>query len=409
MTTRQLTENPSVVKVGASSSNGALSSNGSFSARNGAFSASLSQTVGIGTVAKRLGISISYARLLSNQGILSSTRMNGFGSGSHRRFNLNQCVSEFLGEEIQEELGDDSANENNPIPIAIYARVSSGERATGFHKDGLDSENPLVDQVNRLKDFCLKEYGREPETLSIFADCASGISFTRKKLNELIVRIINGEFDNGILACTYWDRIARISINLIKTICDTRNIRIVCSEGEETKDDESSAISIGIAVMQCVCSSVSGMKSSKLRKVNIDPEILKKALTLQSQQKTYRQITEILEKDGCRDSRNRIVKLASLRRSMMEYAKISDEFLIALKDQTVEKFILEKLVINQSDKSKTNRIQFIKLEEIYLKWCIQNELVALSRGKLVKEFNTRLVNKLISGSRMYLGVSVKED
>ena len=408
MTILQSKDSASVLSNGVLSSNGTTSTNGSFSAPKGAFSASLGNTVGIGTLAKRLGISVSYARFLANENVLPSVRLNGFGSGSHRRFNLNQCVAEFLGEQVDQE-EKESTDQNQQIPIAIYARVSSGERAVGFAKNQLDSENPLVDQINRLKDFCLKEYERGPETLSVFADCASGISFTRRKLNELIVRIINGEFDNGILACTYWDRIARISINLIKTICDTRNIRIICTEGEETKDDESSAISIGIAVMQCVCSSVSGMKSSKLRKVNIDSDTLKRALTLQSQQKTYRQITEILEKEGCRDSRNRIVKLASLRRSMMEYAKISDEFLIALKDTTVDRFITEKLVINQSDKSKTNRIQFIKLEEIYLKWCIKNELVALSRGKLVKEFNSRLVNKLISGSRMYLGVSVKED
>ncbi len=399
MPTQQFTSSVVVSKEG--SDNGSqIGSNGSQSV----FSGSLDQTVSTGELARRLGVSSSYVVYLANQGVFQPQRLNSLSKTSHRRFNLKESISSFLGEEISE--SDKKKLDNEQPQIFAYARVSSNAQGKGWKKEGEDGENQLVSQIQRLRDFATEHYGIED--LEVFADVGSGVSFTRIQFNKMFSKIINGEYPphSKLLIC-HSDRICRIGGEFCDLVLRQKSIEKEIIEDCPIEDESMLQI---IQIVTVMASRMHGQRSGKRRQIQIAPEILKTALELKSQNMSYRKITDELEKRKLFDKNGKKLKMSTLRLNLIKMSETYNEFNLP-GDITVNQFIKETIIKDETKegiKDKSKRIQFVKLQEIYIRFCIQNGLTPLSSGKLSKELRGKLSNKLLGGVRFFIGISLKD-
>ena len=356
-------------------------------------------TLKISQAAAILGCSDGTIRNLCRQNLLPHTRVT-IGERSHRRFSRAD-LAEYLGHPIEEEERKTDKNQS----ILLYARTSDWSRAKGFSQNGDQSENQLVTQLNRLRDYAKKHFNRGPETLIEFVEVGSGLNFERKKFVRLVSEIASGQHDGGILLVTFFERLSRLGYQLILLLCQARQIEIVCVEQKEEEDDpEADPMALALAVMQICTSSIYGKRSGEKKKIHIDPSILKFALEQQSEGRTWREVVSILESKGMKDQKNRPIRLSTLRNSCLRILPTLKEFQNR-EDETCPRFIEEKLAITGNEKS--DRIQFLTLEKEYLKFCLTNELKPLRRNKLAQQLRKLLKHKLIHSKRFFIGVQLK--
>ncbi len=369
------------------------------------FSGSLDQTVSTGELARRLGVSPSYVVYLSNEGVFKPQRLNSLSKTSHRRFNLKESISSFLGEEISE--SDKKKLDNEQPQIFGYARVSStGQQKISELKKGEDGEGQLISQIKRLRVYALEHYGIED--LEVFADVGSGVSFTRIQFNKMFSKIINGEYPphSKLLIC-HSDRICRIGGEFCDLVLRQKSIEKEIIEDCPIEDESMLQI---IQIVTVMASRMHGQRSGKRRQIQIAPEILKTALELKSQNMSYRKITDELEKRKLFDKNGKKLKMSTLRLNLIKMSETYNEFNLP-GDITVNQFIKETIIKDETKegiKDKSKRIQFVKLQEIYIRFCIQNGLTPLSSGKLSKELRGKLSNKLLGGVRFFIGISLKD-
>jgi predicted site-specific integrase-resolvase len=120
--------------------------------------------------------------------------------GNHRRYSINQ---------IKILINPDYKIKNKKN--IIYSRVSSN----GQKKD-------LARQEQYLINYCKK---KKIENIKCIKDLGSGINFKKRGLKNLLNLIINYEVDTIFL--TYKDRLLRMGYELIVSICEEFNTKIV--------------------------------------------------------------------------------------------------------------------------------------------------------------------------------------
>jgi putative resolvase len=153
-------------------------------------------TISIGEAAKEFGVSVKTVRRWADAGKLRFER----SPSGHRRFYL---------ADIKRIAPRDLNQLENRITIN-YARVSSH-----------DQKDDLNRQIQVLEAFSAAN-GWQYETIS---DLGSGLNYTKKGLQKLLKRIMQG--DVGRLVLTHKDRLLRFGSELVFAMCEEFETEVV--------------------------------------------------------------------------------------------------------------------------------------------------------------------------------------
>jgi len=151
-----------------------------------------------------------YAKL---HGVTYRTMWNKFKNGKIK----NAYKDEFGN--ILVKIDDESSYSQLSNKVAIYARVSSNENKTN-----------LESQANRLKEYAI---ANGYTIVHIVKEVGSGVNDNRKELLKLL-----SKKDYGILLVEHKDRLTRFGFNYIKTLLNTKNIKVeVVNNAEDEVSD----------------------------------------------------------------------------------------------------------------------------------------------------------------------------
>ena len=150
--------------------------------------------VGIGRAAAQLGVSRDTLRRWEASGKIEVERT----PAGHRRYDLAQLRGLVPAKSTSDRL------------TIAYARVSSQNQ-----------KKELKRQINLLETFCT-EQGWEFEVIQ---DVGSGVNYRKSGLRKLIQRICQG--DVGRLVLTHRDRLVRLGIELIFSLCEHFGTEVV--------------------------------------------------------------------------------------------------------------------------------------------------------------------------------------
>lgn len=150
--------------------------------------------VGIGRAASELGVSRDTLRRWESTGKIKVERT----AAGHRRYDLAQ---------LRGLVPSKSASDR--VTIA-YARVSNSAQ-----------KKELKKQVSCLESFCTEQGW----TFEVVQDVGSGMNYRKSGLRQLIQRICQG--DVGRIVMTHRDRLVRLGIELIFSLCEHFGTEIV--------------------------------------------------------------------------------------------------------------------------------------------------------------------------------------
>lgn len=198
------------------------------------------QSYKVNEVANILNVSTKTVRKYDAQGILHAERT----VGNHRAIMRDELLR-FLKDKGM--LYDDSATERRDV---VYARVSSHDQKN--HGD-LDRQALfLVENVSDMQNpLVLKEVG-------------SGLNDKRKKLQELLKMVSNGEVRNVYI--TYRDRLTRFGFNYLQTMfnaCGTNIIIVRDINSEKSVQEE--LVEDMMSLIASFSGKLYGMRSRKSR------------------------------------------------------------------------------------------------------------------------------------------------
>lgn len=190
--------------------------------------------VGIGEVAKMLGVCIGTIRRWHREGMLIPSFITVSG---HRRYDSRQVKAKF------EVIKDDR------LSIG-YCRVSSSDQISDLETQKQVVSSALADRQNSL----------------LITDKGSGINFKKRGLLELLERIISGHVREVMI--THKDRLVRFGFELIERIArhfDTRIITLMNDERTPTFEEELAKDLITIITV--FSSRLYGKRSHKNKKI----------------------------------------------------------------------------------------------------------------------------------------------
>jgi len=161
--------------------------------------------VGIGRAAAELGVSRDTLRRWESAGKIEVER----SPSGHRRYDLTQLR------------GLVPANSASSRVTIAYARVSNQNQ-----------KKELKQQVRILESFCTEQSW----TFEVILDVGSGMNYRKSGLRTLIQRICQG--DVGRLVMTHRDRLVRLGIELIFSLCEHFGTEIVVINASSLADFE---------------------------------------------------------------------------------------------------------------------------------------------------------------------------
>jgi len=161
--------------------------------------------VGIGRAAAELGVSRDTLRRWESAGKIEVER----SPSGHRRYDLAQLR------------GLVPANSASSRVTIAYARVSNQNQ-----------KKELKQQVRILESFCTEQSW----TFEVILDVGSGMNYRKSGLRTLIQRICQG--DVGRLVMTHRDRLVRLGIELIFSLCEHFGTEIVVINASSLADFE---------------------------------------------------------------------------------------------------------------------------------------------------------------------------
>jgi putative resolvase len=132
----------------------------------------------------------------------------------------------------------------------LYARVSS----TGQSDD-------LKRQISQLETFALSRgYCYE-----IYQDIGSGLNFSRKEFNRLVMEILSGKVDRVVL--NYKDRLMRFGFELFEILCQTNNTEIVIINQTDAISFQEELTKDLIAIITTFSAKLYGARSHKNKRL----------------------------------------------------------------------------------------------------------------------------------------------
>lgn len=154
------------------------------------------------------------------------------------RYYTDKQLKEFNGE----------VNKDNKLVIG-YCRVSSSKQ-----KEALES------QVENVRTYLISK-GYQ---FKIITDIGSGINYDKKGLNELIKLILQNQVSRVVIL--YKDRLVRFGYELIKNICDYKNVEIEIIDNTE-KSEEEEVVEDLIQIITVFSCRLQGKRANKTRKM----------------------------------------------------------------------------------------------------------------------------------------------
>ncbi|MHA1611726.1 MAG: IS607 family transposase [Promethearchaeota archaeon] len=164
----------------------------------------------ISEVSRLIGVSVVTLRRWDRAGTLVPVRT----LGAHRRYSWAQ-IGDFLPESLSHETNFIEQAELTIKETYIYARVSSAKQK---HDGNLDR------QVERLVDYCHREYGKN-HPLRIIHECGSVLNPLRRGLWRLIRAIQEERVERLVIA--YKDRLTRFGFPFLDAICGIFGVKIL--------------------------------------------------------------------------------------------------------------------------------------------------------------------------------------
>jgi len=192
--------------------------------------------VSIGEISDFIGVSTSTMRRWEREGRLQPCFRT---KGGHRRYGVNK---------VKESLG--LLSEKIKRKVFAYARVSSH-----------DQKDDLTRQVNRLDDYCTKEFGAE--SYEIIKDLGSGLNYKKRGLKKLLREILSGKVSEVIL--THKDRLLRFGSEIIFLICSAFGTEVRMIEEETIKTDEEALAKDVLEIITVFAARMYGKRAHKNR------------------------------------------------------------------------------------------------------------------------------------------------
>lgn len=190
----------------------------------------------IGETAIYLGVSVCTLRRWDKAGKL---KPDCHTYGGHRRYSITSLKAA-IGESV----------DVIKRKVVAYARVSSH-----------DQKEDLTRQVNRLDDYCKREFTSH-ETIQ---DLGSGMNYKKSGLKKLVKLILSGQISHIIL--THKDRLLRFGSELIFLICKYFGIQVhIINEDKNLNDEQVLAFDV-LEIITVFSARLYGKRSHKNRKV----------------------------------------------------------------------------------------------------------------------------------------------
>lgn len=154
---------------------------------------------------------------------------------TNRRFYYKKELEKFLG------FSDEKQIEKN---IIAYARVSSSNQ-----------KNDLKNQIDILNNYIL---GKKYSNVKLYNEVGGGLSFKRKKFNEILDLILEDKVEKIII--THKDRLSRFGFDLIKGICDRFNVAIEVITIDNNSPQEEMVKDL-MTIVHCFSSRLYGLRN----------------------------------------------------------------------------------------------------------------------------------------------------
>ena len=142
-----------------------------------------------------------------------------------------------------------------------YCRVSSSSQ-----------RNDLETQIKAMELYCISRGYK----FKIISDIGSGINYNKEGLLELIQLIIDAKISKIVI--TDKDRLLRLGYDLIKNLCDKRNVEIEIINQSEDTNYQKELIEDLLLILTVFSAGMNGSKSHRNKKL---VENLKKELSLE--------------------------------------------------------------------------------------------------------------------------------
>lgn len=190
--------------------------------------------ISIGKLCRLIGVSLSTAYRWIKAGTLVPAFQT---SGGHRRFDIGQIETQFLG------------RSDRKLTVATYARVSSA-----------DQKSDLETQTLKLQSYVAKEF---PSAAAIhITDLGSGLNYKKKGLSQLLKLIWTRQID--VLVLNHKDRLLRFGAELVFMLCSFCKVEIVIVEaGKAEVTFEQELARDVIELMTVFCARLYGKRSHK--------------------------------------------------------------------------------------------------------------------------------------------------
>ncbi|MBM7614490.1 IS607 family transposase [Alkaliphilus hydrothermalis] len=189
----------------------------------------------IGQFAKIINRSQQTLRNWDNSGKLKPEYVD---PKSGYRYYTDKQLKEYNGE----------VNKDNKIVVG-YCRVSSSKQKEALERQIENVRTYLISKGYQFK---------------IITDTGSGINYDKKGLNELIQLILQNQISKVVVL--YKDRLVRFGYELIKNICDCKNVEIEIIDNTE-KTEEEEVVEDLIQIITVFSCRLQGKRANKTRKM----------------------------------------------------------------------------------------------------------------------------------------------
>jgi predicted site-specific integrase-resolvase len=286
--------------------------------------------------------------------------------------------------------------------VALVARVSSKGQASAR---GKSDASDLERQVNRLKQYARERWGNTANTTT-YISVGSGLNFERVEFLKLIDDILAGKFKGGYVVATYFDRVCRYGIQMVRQICKAGGCELVFTETDAEKECHESLADEILGILTHFTAKASGQKAKRALKVVVSEDVLKDIWQWHKAGYSYCWIERKLrEQNRHKDEKGRVISQHVVRVSILE----NRDALEALSPSTpvLHSFgrFHSECIRRASDKV---RLKKKTLMAKYTAWCEREGEQPMSNRAVGKFLDTLGIQKRFdrTGCVTYVGLSL---
>lgn len=157
-------------------------------------------------MADKLNVSVATLQRWDRDGTLKAHR-----NPKNRRYYTEDQYLEYIGQSLEKRR-----------QIIGYARVSSRNQ-----QDDLENQFDFIKQYCNANGIIVDDY---------ISDIGSGLNYKRKKWNQLLNQVMNGEIDT--IYITYKDRFIRFGYDWFESLCHQFDTKIIVLNDQKTSPQE---------------------------------------------------------------------------------------------------------------------------------------------------------------------------